>query len=88
MEIKLDPTDLKPVIETVITELLTRFEDTDGRIAFTEEEAAGLLGVPATTLRDERLRERVEASLVGRKIRYTKRQLLDYLTRRTWKPKE
>ena len=75
-----------PIAET---EQATRFEAVDdGRIAFTEEEATELLGVPATTLRNERLRERVEASLVGRKIRYTKRQLLDYLTRRTWKPKE
>lgn len=88
MEIRLDPDELRPVVETVVAEMLARFERTNGKVAYTEEEAAALIGVPATTLRDERLRGRVEASLVGRKVRYTRQQLLDYLTRRRWQPKE
>ena len=85
MEIKLNADDLKPIVEMVVVELIERFEDTGGRMAFTEQEAAGLLGVSSTTLRDERLRGRVKASKVGRKIRYTRQDLLDYLARRRWK---
>ena len=86
MEIKLDPQDLKPIVGSVLCEVLQRFEG-DQRIAYSEEEAAALIGVAATTLRDERLRGRIEASLVGRKVRYTRQQILDYLARRRWQPK-
>lgn len=52
------------------------------RLAYSEEEAATLLGVSKNTLKFERHRGRVEASKVGRRIRYTRQQLEDYLRRR------
>jgi len=88
MQIQLDPDDLRPIVESVVAELNAQFDADSDRLAYSEEDAAGLLGVPATTLRDERLRGRVEASMVGRKVRYTRAHLLDYLARRPWKPKE
>jgi hypothetical protein len=84
MHFQFSPDDLRPVIESVVTELLERFADSGEQIAFGEAEAAAMLGVARTTLRDERYRGRVNASLVGRKIRYTKRDLLEYLSRRQW----
>lgn len=84
MQIQLDPEDLKPIIETVVADVIERFDTGEQRLAFSEEEAAAMLGVNSTTLRDERLRGRVEASTVGRKIRYTRQNLLDYLARRRW----
>ena len=66
MEIKLESNDLKPIIEAVLCEVLERFETDNDRLAFNESKAAAMLGVPQTTLRDERLRGRVKASLVGR----------------------
>lgn len=84
MELRLDPSCLKPVIETVIAELLQRFDQNDDRLAYSEAEAAALLGVSRTTLRDERLRGRVKASLVGRKIRYTRNDMVEYLVNRRW----
>ena len=87
MEIKLDPAELKPIVEAVVCELLEKFQQDPDRIAYSEAEGANLLGVTTTTLRDERLRGRIEASLVGRKIRYTKQNLLDYLASRQWEPK-
>jgi len=88
MEIKLEANDLKPLIEAVLCEVLERFETDSDRLAFNESEAAAMLGVPQTTLRDERLRGRVKASLVGRKIRYTKRNLFDYMASRQWEAKK
>ncbi len=79
MEISFKPDEIKPLVEIVVAELIDRFHTDEARIAYSEEEAAALLGVPRTTLRDERLRGRVDASRVGRQIRYTRENLTDYL---------
>lgn len=84
MKLVLDPDELKPLIETIVQEVLARFETANDRLAFDELEAAAMLGVTKTTLRDERLRGRVNASLVGRKVRYTRQDLLEYLANRRW----
>lgn len=88
MHLNLEPDELKPIVEAVVAHVHDLFQTKNGRLAFDEAEAAELLGVPSTTLRDERLRGRVKASLVGRKIRYTRQQLLDYLADREWEPKD
>ena len=88
MHLNLNPEELKPIVQAVVAQLHELLEDNDDRIAFSEEEAAAMLGVPATTLRDERLRGRVKGSNVGRKIRYTRQQILDYLASREWEPKD
>jgi hypothetical protein len=50
---------------------------------FIEEEAARLLGLELHVLRDERRRGRIATSqIVGRRIRYTQADLLNYLAAR------
>jgi hypothetical protein len=52
------------------------------RLAYTEEEAARLLGLEPHQLRDERGRGRITFSrIVGRRIRYTPEDLAEYLRR-------
>ncbi len=78
--------DREALIETVVRRTLEeegrwacRLPD-DGRLAFSEPEAAAMLSMNPWQLRDERLRGRITASkIAGRKIRYTKQDLLDYL---------
>jgi hypothetical protein len=43
--------------------------------------------VTPTTIRDARRRGELEAALVGRKCRFTRQQIMDYLARRTWRPR-
>jgi len=86
MHLQLSADELRPLIEAVVAECLAQLPVADDRIAYSEPEAAQMLGVKSTTLRDERLRGRVEASKVGRKVRYTRAQLLAYLASRKWEP--
>ena len=54
----------------------------DGRVAYTEAEAASMLGLNPHQLRDLRLEGKINHSrIVGRKIRYTFQDLMDYLNR-------
>ena len=84
MELRVSPDELKPIIELVVAELLQRFPTNEQALAYDEARAAELLGVPRASLRDERLRGRILASRVGRRIRYTRQNLLDYLAERPW----
>jgi hypothetical protein len=83
--IHLSPDTFKPLIEDVVREALSRLEEAraavpDGRLAYSEEEAARLLGLEPHVLRDERRRGRITASqIVGRRVRYMRQDLLDYL---------
>ena len=77
MELRFDSDDLKPIVRSVVAELADRFDD--GRIAYTEVEAAELVGVARHVLREARLRGEVQHGRIGAKIVYTKRQLLAFL---------
>jgi hypothetical protein len=92
INLQLDPEALRPIVEAVATELLSRLEadraqfDGNGKLAFPEAEAARLLSMNPWQLRDERLRERIKASVgPAGKILYTKADLLAYLASRRWK---
>jgi hypothetical protein len=86
--LQLDPQALRPVIEAVVSEVLAQLEGAraalpDGRLCYSEEEAARLLGLEPHVLRDERRRGRIIASsIVGRRIRYTRDDLVSYLMAR------
>ena len=84
MKLEFPAEEIRPLIETIVLEVMARLDMADDRLAFDEIEAAAMLGVTKTTLRDERLRGRVNASLVGRKVRYTQQDLLEYLANRRW----
>lgn len=87
VQLSLDLQALQPLISKVVAETIAQLQadqtDLGDRLAFSEAEAARLLGLNEHVLRDERLRGRITASkVVGRRIRYSKQDLLDYLAGR------
>lgn len=83
MEIRLDHSDLRPLVEQVVAEAVLQLQEVDARagdrIAYTEADAAAMLSVGRHVLRDARLRGEVECSRVGNRIVYTREQLLQFL---------
>ncbi len=83
MQFSFNATDLQPLIEQVVhatvAQLLADQALSSDRIAFTEPEAASLLGVARHTLRDARLRGELAGSRVGKKIVYERTELLRFL---------
>jgi hypothetical protein len=86
MTIVLDERDLRPLIERVVVATLDHVDATrqklDGRLAYTEPEAAALLGVQRHALRDCRLRGEITGSVVGKRVVYAVEELRDFLRRR------
>ncbi len=83
---KLDASDireLEPVIRAVVLAVLDEVQTTDakfaGRLAFTEPEAAAQFGIARHCLRDARLRGEIRGKLVGKRILYSRDQLLRFL---------
>lgn len=88
--LQIPPDALKPLIEQVVAEAMRATADTgaslDKRLCYSEAEAAELLGLEPHVLRDERLKGNIKASqIVGRRIRYLREDLANYLRSRPWK---
>jgi hypothetical protein len=84
MELRLDGDALKPLIAEVVRETLAALEADRARLgdrlAYSEAEAAALLGLHAHQLRDLRLSGKLAASkIVGARVAYTRQDLADYL---------
>jgi hypothetical protein len=85
LSLALDPEALRPLVQLVLDQALARLDAAratlpEGKLCYSEEEAARLLGLEPHVLRDERRRGRIGASsIVGRRIRYLHQDLLDYL---------
>lgn len=81
-----DDSVLRPLIERVVGTVLDRLEaqrEAIGeRMAYSEAEAAALLGVQRHVLRDARLRGELSGSRVGKGIRYERDELLRFLRSR------
>lgn len=87
LNLQLDPNSLRGLVREITVEVLAVTEAAQraipDRLAYSEEEAAALMGLETHQLRDERLRGRIEASrIVGRRIRYQREDLIKYLTER------
>jgi hypothetical protein len=86
--IELDTDELRPLIQTVVAEVLAATEADavrlNGRLAYPESEAAVLLGVRPHVLRDARLRGEIEAATIGKRIVYEPEALKSYLRRNRW----
>ena len=86
MHVKLDESDLRSVIETVVAETLKRVQadraKLNGRLAYREPEAAALLGVAPHVLRDARRRGKIQGTRIGRYIIYSRESLLEFLAAR------
>jgi hypothetical protein len=83
-ELRLDRDELKPVVKEIVNLVFAELQQfrllVSGKLALTEPEAAGLLGLHAWQLRDLRLAGKIGHSrIVGNKVRYTVDDLLDYL---------
>lgn len=81
----LSPDELRPIISAAVAETLAQLRGDDerlsDRLAFSEDEAARLIGVESHVLRDSRLRGEIAASrIAGRRIRYSRADLLAYLS--------
>jgi hypothetical protein len=79
-----DVTDLQPVIAAVVRATLAEIEADEGkldgqRLGYPEAEAAGLLGLRPHVLRDCRLRGEINGRLVGKKIVYSRTELLRFI---------
>jgi hypothetical protein len=87
LSLHLDPAAMRPFIADVVTEVMRRVEEQratlpDGLLAYSEEAAARMIGLEPHQLRDERRRKRISASqIVGRRIRCTTADLVEYLMR-------
>lgn len=82
----IDPAALDPLLDRAFERLLVRLDEVrdrlggGDRLAFSEREAAALLGVRQHQLRDARLAGKVVGSrLMGNKVFYSKADLVAYL---------
>jgi hypothetical protein len=86
MQLTTDIGDLRPVIEAIATEVLARIDGErlrlNGRLAYSEAEAAAILGVRRHVLRDARLRGEVAGSRVGKRVLYERDELIEFLRRK------
>ncbi len=86
LNVTIDPDSFEPIVQAIVTETLIQVRAEEARIgdklAFSEEEAARLIGIEPHVLRDARLRGDISASrIAGRRIRYLRQDLLAYLAR-------
>lgn len=85
MTFNLDPAELRPLIASIVSEVLVATENaTTGvgdRLAYLEPEAAALLGLKPHQLRDARRRGEVIATKAAGRIAYEKSELVAYLRR-------
>src|SRR5262245_55909227 len=91
LALRIDPEALRVLIAAVVAEAVAALEADrarlEGRLAWSEPEAAALLGLNAHQLRDERRRGRIGAAVgPGGKILYSKSDLLAYLAARRYEP--
>ena len=90
LKIEFDCDALRPLVNLAVAEALERMESEraklNGRLAFTEPEAAVLLGVKPYVLRDCRRRGEIEGAKVGSKVVYTRADLLTFLDRQKENP--
>lgn len=85
MQITFDDADLKVLVTRVVTTVLAQREADGmkfgGRLAYTEAEAAALIGVRPHVLRDCRLRGEIEGARIGKRVMYSREQLLALMER-------
>lgn len=78
---------LRPLITDVVREVLAQQAEASAklpdRLCYSEAEAAALLGLERHQLRDTRRRGEIAASVVcGRRVRYSRDDLVEYLAKR------
>jgi hypothetical protein len=79
MQLQFDPEELRKLIREVVGEVLATINWPTGRLALTEFEAAQACGVGRHVLRDLRLSGRIKGRKLGKKVLYTRDDLLGAL---------
>ncbi|MEQ8786244.1 MAG: helix-turn-helix domain-containing protein [Pirellulaceae bacterium] len=83
MKVEFNGQELAPLIEQIVQVTIEQLNSQqcklNGRIGFTEREAAELLGVQQHTLRDCRLRGEISAKKMGSRYVYAAETLRKYL---------
>lgn len=91
MQLNLDADALRPLVALIVSEVLQQLQDArlgpgqPEQLAYTEAQAAKLLGLQRHQLRDARLRGEIPARRrggEGSRVMYTKADLQEYLTKR------
>jgi hypothetical protein len=81
--IQADPEALAPLVERIVSQTLDRLGDErerlGSRLAYPLSEAAKLLGVRAHVLRDARRRGEIRGRVIGRKLLFTRGELMRFL---------
>jgi hypothetical protein len=81
MQLQVDPEGTRQLIREVVGQVLAEINWPVGRVALDEAEAAAACGVSRHVLRDLRLAKRIAATRLGRRIVYTRAQLVDGLAK-------
>lgn len=85
MRLELTDHDLRPLVAAVVGEVLTNLEQRGMRdsekLAYSEAEAAAMLGVNRHQLRDARRRKEIVGSRAGKSVVYSRQELVQYLER-------
>ena len=85
MHLNIDPSGLRELVAEVVKQALAAAPAADAKLAFSEPEAARMMGLAPHVLADERRRGRISASkIVGARIRYTRADLDKYLAGRRY----
>ena len=83
MRIEFSNTELEPLIETVVQQVLRQLDEVRSqhgdRLAYTEPEAAAALSVQPHVLRDARLRGEIAAVRMGKRWLYSREELMRFL---------
>ena len=84
MKIDFTSDDLRPLVATIVAETLEQLAEADrklpdGRLGFSESEAAARLGTAQHRLRDARLRGEIKARKVGKSYVYAREVLVEFL---------
>ena len=83
MKLIVDEMELRSLIEEVIESTLQQLEaeraKCNGRLGYTEPEAAAMLGIQPHVLRDCRLRGEISARKAGKRFIYSRDTLLRFL---------
>lgn len=85
LELKIEPSVLIPLVREIVAAILAEQAQAapmlNGRLAFSEPEAAELLGLNSWQLRDLRIAKKIGFTrIVGNRVRYTPEQLRAYLS--------
>lgn len=83
MTLSFDEETIRRLVAPIVVEVVAKIGGKldDDRLAYTEPEAARLLGISATQLRDARLRGEIVGTKVGGRNGYERSELIAYLAR-------